>query len=927
MTNSGTPDNKRLLLVMDGNAMVHRAWHAIRQPLTVSRTGEDVHGAYGFVNTFLRELAHFNPTHCAISFDMSGPTFRHKEYNEYKAHRPATPTELLAQFQHVREVIDAFSVPIFEHQGYEADDVIGTICHLAKESNLETVVLTGDTDELQLVSDNVQVLLTYGAQKRTLYDIEAVKERYGGLGPEAVADLKALVGDPSDNIPGVPGIGTKTAIRLLTEYSSIEGIYSRINELEPGRIRENLQKNQDQALRSKFLTTIVTDVPLDLNLEATQFWKYDRSNVIERLSELEFFSLVNRVPNPQTQPTVTGQSELVLSTSVTETSVEVVDNLDRLESLISELSSASEFAFFTLSVGSDPMTAKLVGLAFCTTENSGWYLPVGHDVDAHLNNIDILPRLKPLLEDEDVPKITYNANFSMSLMARNGINIAGVAFDSILAAHTSGRQAIDLNSLALDCLHIEIEPLESITGKGRTRKTIAEVSPKEAASLAVAMVNVSQRIQPVLNSEIDEKRCASVFRNVELPLVPVLVRMQLNGVAIDVPLLDQMSSELDERISLIKSELFGEIGHEFNINSSQQLSDVLFKEIGLPTTKRTLKGYSTNASALEHLKAQLDQGDIVNVDPSARNILDNVLEYRQISKIKSTYVDALPGLVNVETGRIHTTYNQTGSATGRVSSDHPNVQNIPVRTKLGRRVRHAFIAEDASEWTLLAVDYSQIELRILAHLSGDPRLIEDFHTGQDIHSATAASVYDVPIDQVTSAMRRIAKIMNFGVIYGLSPFGINQQTGLSPEDGKSFINSYFGNYPLIRLYIDSAKTQVRKNGYVQTILGRRRYIPEITSSNFHVRASGERMAINMPIQGTAAEAIKIAMLRIQQRIDSLHMKTMMIVQVHDELIFEVPTNEIAQLQKLVLEIMPNVLDLQIPLDVEIKTGTSWGDME
>ena len=915
-----------LLILMDGHAMVHRAWHAIRSPLNVSRTGEDVHGVYGFLNTFLREVADRKPTHCAIAFDMSGPTFRHREYDEYKAQRPPTPPELRAQFPHVRRIMEAFGVPIFERQDYEADDVIGTLCRLAGESGLDTLVLTGDTDELQLVSPSVRVLLSYGVGGRTLYDVAAVRERYGGLGPEAVADLKALTGDTSDNIPGVPGVGNKTAIRLLTEYGSVEGVLDHVDEIAAKRTRENLRENREQALRGKFLTTIARDVPIELDLEAAKFWEYDRARVVEVISELEFFSIVRRVPDPRA-PSGPVQAQMPFGDAGRETSYTVVDTQDGLDSLVAELDSPTGFGFAAVADGDNPTTAELVGLSFSNAPDAGWYVPLGHEEGTQLAPEAVLSALKPVLESEAIPKAAHNANYSMTLLARNGVQVEGLAFDAALAAHLAGRKAINLDALALEYLHAELPPLSNLLGTGRKRKTMTQVTPTEAAEYAVADADVANQVRPILERELRENDSDTVYRDVELPLVAVLVRMQLDGVALDVPMLERMSAELAEQVSAIEAGMFDTVGHEFNINSSQQLGDVLFKELRLPPTRRTQKGFSTDASALDGLKHILDQGTAEDVDPKARDVLDRVLEYRQITKIKSTYVDALPQLVNPDTGRIHTTYNQTGSATGRVSSDHPNVQNIPVRTELGRRVRQAFVVGDPAEWTLLAVDYSQIELRILAHLSNDPGLLEAFRAQEDIHSATAASVYDIPIDDVTDDMRRIAKIMNFGVVYGLSPFGISQQTGLSADEGRVFIDAYFGKYPGIQEYIHSTKEQVWKEGYVKTVRGRRRYIPEIQSSNFRVRSSGERMAINMPIQGTAADAIKVAMVRLQRRIDELGLRTMMIVQVHDELIFEVPNDEIDQVRDLVLEIMPTVLELDVPLNVEIKSGASWGDME
>ena len=912
---------------MDGHAMVHRSWHAIQQPLTVNRTGEEVHGVYGFLNTFLRTLADFHPTHCAISFDLSGPTFRHLAYDEYKAQRPRAPDELRAQFPHVRKFMEVFGVPTYEQQGYEADDVLGTLCRQAKEKEIDALVLTGDTDELQLVSTNVKVILTTGVQGRTVYDVAKVRERYDGLGPEAVADIKALEGDTSDNIPGVPGVGKKTAIKLLTQFGSVEGIFENLDEVGPARVQKNLAENRELALRSKFLTTIVRDVPVELDLDATRFWTYDRAKIVEVLREFEFFSMVDRIPSPDGDTATATQSAFTMDTAPRDTQYTIVDTPDALDSLVKELGSSDGFAFDAETTAANAMAADLVGLAFSNAADHGWYVPLGHDEGRQLPLDGTLAKLRPVLEDESVPKIAHDANHDMTMLSRHSINVEPLAFDTMLAAHAGGRKATALKALALELLQVEAPPVSDLIGSGRKQVTMAQVAIDRAAEYVAGNADLTYQLYEILDKEVDQKGVKHDLDTVEMPLVPVLVRMQANGIALKVGLLETMSVDLAKKVARIESGMYELVGHEFNIGSSQQLGDVLFKELGLPPTKRTQKGYSTDASSLEGLKRVIDQGETEGIDPKALEVLDQVLEYRQLTKIKSTYVDALPSLVNPRTGRIHTIYNQTGSATGRVSSNDPNVQNIPVRTDLGRSVREAFIAEEAPDWTLLAADYSQIELRVLAHLSGDPGLIEAFRSGLDIHDATASSVYGVLLGEVTAAMRRVAKIMNFGVVYGLSPFGISRQTGLSAEEGKAFTEMYFGKYPGIRDYIDSIKARVRETGYVETLNGRRRYIPEIGSSNFQVRSSGERMAINMPIQGTAADILKIAMAHIQTRLDELKLRTMMVVQVHDELIFEAPQDELDTIKDVVLELMPSAMDLVVPLDIELKSGYPWGDME
>ena len=915
-----------LLMLLDGHAIVHRAWHAIREPMNVQSTGEEVRAVYGFLNTLLRNLSEWRPTHCAIAFDLPAPTFRHLEFKEYKAQRPPTPPELLSQFDRIRQVVEAFEIPIFEIEGFEADDVLGTLCRQAEEQQLQTLILTGDTDTLQLVSPWVRVLLSFSVQRRMLYDEAAVRERYGGLEPPTVADVKALQGDSSDNIPGVPSVGAKTAIRLLVQFGSVEGIYENIDAVTPPRTQQNLRDNREVAFRDKSLTTIVRDVPVKLDLETARYGTYQRAQVIGLLRDLEFYSMVDRVPDllgDGGEPATDGPAgEKHLETDYT-----VVDNVEALEEMIGELDSPEGFSFDTETTSLNPMDAGLVGLSFSNAPGRAWYVPVGHDEGAQLPLEQVLDRIRALMEAETVPKSAHNANFDMSVLASHGIQVRNLAFDTMVAAHLCGRNIVGLKALALELLGVEMTPITDLIGTGRKQITMAQVPVDRAAPYAAADADMTLRIQELLAREVDEKELNGAFETTELPLIPVLVRMQRNGVRLDSDMLGRMSFELGNELTRIVSDMYDVVGHQFNLNSSQQLSDVLFKELRLPPTRRMQKGHSTDASSLDSLKQLMNRGEAEGADPRAQQVLDNILEYRQLSKIKSTYVDALPLLVNTKTGRVHTSYNQTGAATGRVSSNDPNVQNIPVRTELGRQVRKAFVAEKAPEFTLLAADYSQIELRVLAHLSEDPGLLEAFRKGEDIHSATASSVYGVSIDGVIPDMRRIAKIMNFGVIYGLSAFGISQQTGLSREEGRQFIETYFGRYPGIREYIDQVKAQVKERGYVETMMGRRRYIPEIRSSNFNVRAASERMAINMPIQGTAADLIKIAMVRIQERLDALKLHTMMIIQVHDELIFEVPVNELEQVKAIVLELMPSAMSLTVPLAVELKAGATWGDME
>ena len=903
-----------LLMIIDGHALVHRSWHAIsvRQHLSVSKTGENITAVFGFVNTFLKALQDWNPTHCIIAFDLPGPTFRHIKFEEYKAQRPEAPPELRHQFDRVRQMMQAFNVSILEMEGYEADDVIGTLCHQAEQKGIETVILSGDTDTLQLVSPWVRVALHYRIQERKVYDERGVRERYGGLSPAQVIDFKAIKGDPSDNIPGIPGVGEKTAIKLLLEFGSVEGIHQRIGEVKPPKLRETLLANKDLLLLGKELTTIVKEVPLDLDLEVSRFGKFDRRQVLDLFRELEFFSIAGHIPEPLEAPS--GAISPAQPQESPTQEYQVVQDESTLERVVRELAQSEGFVLDTETTSQDPMQADLVGLSLSNRAGKAWYIPVGHRAGQQLSLEKALAALRPLLEDLRIGKVCHNANYDLTVLANYGIVVKNLTFDTMVAAHLLGKKALGLKNLALDVLNQEMTPIKALIGTGRKQLSMDQVPIEAAAPYASADADMTFRLWQIFDGELQREGFTKLLKDVELPLVPVLVAMQRHGVKLNTGVLHEMSRDLNQQLQAVEEETYAAVGHIFNINSPQQLSIVLFDELNLTRTKRTKTGYSTDANVLEGLRGE-------------HEVIDKILDYRQLSKLKSTYVDALPEMVNPRTGRLHTSYNQTGSATGRVSSSDPNLQNIPVRTELGKQVRKAFVAQGAPDWLLLSADYSQIELRVLAHLSRDPSLLEAFQKGEDIHQSTAAMMFDVPANEVNSDMRRIAKILNFGVIYGLSAYGISQQTEFSPEEGQKFIDSYFSNYPGIRQYIESIKEQVRKTGFVETVLGRRRYVPEINASNFNVRQAAERVAVNMPTQGTAADIMKVAMIGVHRRLEDAKMKTRMILQVHDELIFETPKGELDAIKSIVLEEMPTALELSVPLKVDTKQGYTWGDFE
>lgn len=913
-TTENPAPEKPLLLLMDGHAMVHRSFRAIstQRHLTISATGEDVTGVYGFANVFLRALNDWRPTHCAIAFDTPAPTFRHQQFPEYKAQREATPPELRPQFGRAQELMTAFSVPIYTLDGYEADDVIGTLCRQAAAQGLDTVILTGDRDTFQLISPQVRVDLFYSVQDRKVYDEAELSARYNGITAAQQPDFKSLLGDPSDNIPGVPRIGEKRAAALLSEYQTLEGIYEHLDAVKPPSVRQSLAENKELAFANRLLTTIFRDAPVELSLENACSGRFDRQQVVRLLTELEFHSIIPRLPNPAA---ATAAPVAPPAAELPPTNYIAVQTVAQLDSMLAALHAAGSFAFDTETTDLDPMRADLVGLSFATAPGQAWYLPLSHQEGDQLPLEPTLAEIKALMENPDLAKCAHNANFDLMMLANYGIIPRNVHFDTMLAAHLLSKNNLGLKQLSLDLLGIEMTPIKDLIGSGKKQKTFDQVPIADATPYAAADADMTVRLAPPLQALIAQHNFDSLLSDLELPLTPILVNMQRHGIKMDVGMLREMSGDLRRLLQQREQDLYATIGHSVNLNSTQQLSDVLFGELGLPKTKRTKTGgYSTDANSLEGLKA-------------FHPIVGQLLDYRQVAKLKSTYVDALPGMINPRTGRIHTSFNQAGSATGRMSSSDPNLQNIPIRTELGRQIRRAFIAEDAPEWVLFSADYSQIELRVLAHLSQDPALLDAFRRGEDIHASTAALMNAVPINEVNSEQRRIAKVLNFGVIYGLSPHGISQQTGFSREDGARFIETYFNQYPAISGYLETVKQQTRETQFVETLLGRRRFVPEINSRNFNSRGAAERMAINMPVQGTAADIMKLAMLRVHRRLQQENLQARMLLQVHDELVFEVPRSELDALQALVFDEMPAAMNLDVTLKVEAKWGETWGDLE
>jgi DNA polymerase I len=905
-------EEKPLLLLFDGNALVHRAFHAL-PPLTQPKTGELVNAVYGFASTLLKVFADFKPTHWAVAFDRPTPTFRHEMFAEYKAQRPATPEELKSQIKKVHQLVAAFHIPVFEIDGFEADDVLGTLSKQADEQGIETIIVTGDNDMLQAVLPRVKTL----APRRTftdtvLYDEQAVEQKYG-IKPEQLADLKALSGDVSDNIPGVPGVGEKTATKLLQQYGSLQGIYNHIEDITPAKLQNTLREYHAQAFRNKELSTIVKDVPIKLDLKTCQVSHYDRNEVARLFQELEFINLLPRLPHlPAVQLWQAGMKAEGSQPSAVKSPM--VNTETALAQFIGELEKSQALAIEVETTGEKAMMADLIGIALSPSQGKAFYMPLGHqglNQPPQLPLAQVTARLKPILENASVGKIAYNGKHVMAVLAGCGVKLENLNFDPMLAAYLLGDKNLGLKALAFNKLGTEIMTPAELTGTGKKQSSLSLLEANRVADHSCASVDILWSLRDNLETELRQQGLWQLFTEVEMALIPVLVAMEKNGILLDTDLLREMSLEMGKELLRLEKEIYGSVGHQFNINSPQQLGRVLFEDLHLPQSRRTKTGYSTEASVMEALRG---------VHP----VIEFILQYRQLSKLKSTYVDALPALINHKTGRVHTNFNQTGTTTGRLSSSDPNLQNIPIRTEMGNKIRKAIIAPPGAY--LLSADYSQIDLRVLAHLSQDPGLIAAFAQDEDIHASTAAKLLGIPEEEVTPEMRRNAKTVNFGVIYGMSDYGLEQATNLSREEAAQFIALYFEKYPGVKEYLEATREQARKLGYVQTVLGRRRFLPEINSANRMVREAAERMAINAPVQGSSADIIKIAMINLHREMEKRNLKSKMLLQIHDELLFEVPEAEVAEMKSLVTELMPRAFELRVPVKIDIKLGKNWAEM-
>ncbi len=903
----------RSIMLVDGYGLAFRAFHALPETLTTS-AGEQVNAVFGFTSMLLDAIREHHPDYVVVSFDV-GKTFRHEAFEGYKAQRAPMPDEMRGQMHRIFAVLEALNIPVYSKEGFEADDVIGTIARMAGEKKMNALIVTGDSDLLQLVDGDVQIILP-GRQRfgdYRVYDRAAVIERYE-FDPERIPDYKALVGDTSDNIPGVPGIGAKTATAMIQKFPSLEAMHEHQEEISPTRARNSFGEHYDQALAGRALATIVRDVDLDIDLDACLLADFERGKVIDLFRELEFRTLAAKLPDTVEQSTP--PVEIVEATRT------VVTERAQLDALVREMLESDAVAFDVETTSTDPMRAELVGIALATSPEKSYYVPVRHaNHDGKLSEEELRKALAPVFQNDKPAIYAHNGKYDALVVEQAGFARPHIDFDSMIAAYLLGDSSVGLKQLAFTRLGIEMTEITELIGRGKSQITMDQTDVQQASDYACGDVEATYLLVKQLEPELEQRGQTNLFQSIELPLIDVLIDMEEAGIAVDVEFLDQLSRQLAGQIGELESEIYQHAGQEFNINSTKQLGQILFDDLGLPTGRRTKTGYSVSQDVLEGLR-------------DAHPMVGTILEYRQLLKLKSTYVDALPAQVNPKTGRVHTSYNQTIAATGRLSSTDPNLQNIPVRTSIGRSVRSAFIADNRPDRRLwdedavfLSIDYSQIELRLMAHMSEDETLLRAFREGQDIHAATAADVFGIPIDQVTSDQRRVAKTVNFGIMYGMQAFGLSRDTGMSRADAQQFIDRYMARLPGVRAFLERTKEIAARQGYVESMFGRRRYLPDITSSNFNVRLGAERMAINMPLQGTAADIMKLAMIQVHQALKERNMRGRMLLQVHDELLFELPKSDVEALGSMAKEIMENIVELNVPLGVEQSVGPNWEELE
>lgn len=922
--------NKNRLFLLDAYALIYRSYYAFIKNPRIDSKGRNTSAVFGFVNTLEEVLREENPSHIAVAFDPEGPTFRHKEFEGYKAQRDATPEDIKLSVPIIKKIIEAYNIPILEVPGYEADDVIGTIAKRADKERFDVYMMTPDKDFAQLTETHIFIYKPkYGSNGYDVLNDKKVMEKYALSHPEQMIDLLGLMGDSADNIPGCPGVGEKTAIKLLHQFGSIENLFENNDQLK-GALKNKIEENRDQILFSKFLATIKTDVPIEVRENDFVRKEMDKDALQEIFEELEFRTLMTRVFKQDFQKkksnepiqgdlfsmfdntSVPEETQLLSNFSDIHTTPHqyiMVQSEEEMVALNKKLCARKSVCFDTETTGVDPLLSDLVGLSFAYTEGEAYYVPISANRDRALQQTKIF---KAFFEDEGIEKVGQNIKYDILELRNYNINVKGALFDTMIAHYLLNpeiRHGMDYMAetyLKYRTIHID----ELIGPKGKNQKNMRDVDPILVKDYAAEDADITLKLKNILKKEISQNNLTHLFYEVELPLIHVLADMEWTGVRLDLEALNDLSKEYTAELMQIEREIMEMAGTEFNVNSPKQTGEVLFDRMKIvERPKKTKTGqYKTSEEELEKIR-------------SKHPIIAKILEQRSLKKLLSTYINSFPQLINPRTGKIHTSYNQTVTATGRLSSTNPNLQNIPIRDERGKELRKVFIPDEGCIFA--SSDYSQIELRIMAHLSSDKNMVEAFNKGEDIHAATSARIYKIPLEEVTEDMRRIAKTANFGIIYGITPYGLSERLNISRSDAKELIDGYFDTFPGVKSYMDKSISKAREKGFVETIFGRRRYLPDINSRNATVRGYAERNAINAPIQGSAADIIKVAMIRIFNRFQQEKLKSKMILQVHDELDFNVYPEELGRIKEIVVEEMENACKLSVPLKTDLGVGDNW----
>ena len=887
-------DNKERLMIIDGNSLLHRAFYAL--PLLATKDGVYTNGVYGFLTMLYKIQEDYDIDYLSVAFDKKGPTFRHETFEEYKANRASTPNELALQFPILKEILKAMNIHQIELEGYEADDIAGTLSRIGEEKGMEVILVTGDRDYLQLTSDDTRVLITKrGITELEEYDRSKIIEEYG-ITPEQLIHLKGLMGDKSDNIPGVPGIGEKTGIKLLKQFSTIENLYDNIDEVKGKKTKESLIEHKSMALLSKELGEIIRTVPIEFSMEELKVKEPDWNRLVELYEMFEFGSLLSKIPDDKITTKVD---------STYEVKYKILKNND-FDSITKELDSHDSFGFKFVFEDEHYINSSILGLGIKIGNNSPYYIDfLENDIKAFITTFG------KYFESKQIEKYGHMIKADIVGLLRLDIPINNIQFDTMIGGYllNPAQSNYSINQLGKEYLNIYGYDEEELLGKGKNRKSFKDLSIETRAEYISMVLDLTYGVKDPIKKRIQEQKMDQLYYEVELPLVEVLADMEFNGFKVDLDILGQLGEEFESQIHGLTKEIYELAGEEFNINSPKQLGEILFDKLKLPIIKKTKTGYSTDAEVLDKLKGQHD-------------IIENILKYRQMVKLKSTYIDGLMNLVDGETNKIHSSFNQTVTNTGRISSTEPNLQNIPIKTEEGRKIRKAFVPK-SQDYVLVDGDYSQIELRVLAHISKDPKLMEAFFHDEDIHTKTASEVFNISKEEVTPLMRNRAKAVNFGIVYGISDYGLSRDLDIPRKEAKEYIDSYLKNYKMVKQYMDDIIKIGKEKGYVETILNRRRYVPELKSRNFNVRSFGERVAMNTPIQGSAADIIKVAMVKVYEELKNKNLKSKLILQVHDELIIETHKDEIEEVKNLMEDIMESSITLNVPLKVEISVGDNW----